>query len=155
MIGRVMEERIPAGLLALIVVMAIIGLLAMVCGCNGNTVSVKPDSELKTDLQTSLKNQQQMSEKIETMSGSLTKIQTDISTVINSVTNILQQEFETFTNAQRQEFKSFTGTMKNINESNTNTTAYGIGLVATVLLFALALIWIMAKTFRSAAVKFL
>lgn len=142
-----MKERISAGLLALIVVMA------MACGCNSQTV--KPSNELETNVKASLKSQQEMKEKIEVLNGNMTKVQQSISTFISNVTTVIQQQFETMQGSQKQSFENFTGEMKTVYKSSTNTTAYGIGLVATVLLFALALIWIMAKTFGSAAVKLL
>lgn len=117
--------------------------LCAVNGCGGNSANVKPDN----DLETSLKNQQEMSEKIEKIDGDLTKIQQSISTVTNMVT----QTFETLQGSTK------TGDVGNdvITKKSSNSALYGIGLVAVVLIFVLIFIWLMARILKGLASKIL
>ena len=139
-------------IIALSIIAAIAIWLAQ-CGCSGQTV--KPNNDLTTSVKATQKSQQKMTEKIDTLQGDLTKVQQSISTFISNVTNILDQKFETFQGSTRTSFEKFSGEMKTINKSSANTTAYGIGLVATVLIFVLAVIWIGARMLKGAVGKVL
>lgn len=137
------REKIRSVILGCLVVLGLAILCFFVWGCNGNSANVKPNN----DMETSLKNQQKMSEKIEKLDGDLTKIQQSISTVINMVT----QTFETLQGSVK------TGDVEGgVHTSHdTNSIWYGIGLVAVVLAFALILIWLLAKMLKEVALKFL
>lgn len=137
------KEKIRSVILGCLVVLGLAVLCFCVWGCNGNSANVKPNN----DMETSLKNQQEMSEKIEKLDGDLTKIQQSISTVINMVT----QTFETLQGSVK------TGDVEGgVHTSHdTNSIWYGIGLVAVVLAFALILIWLLAKMLKEVALKFL
>jgi len=139
----VSREKIRSVILGCLVVLGLAILCFFVWGCNGNSANVKPNN----DMETSLKNQQKMSEKIEKLDGDLTKIQQSISTVINMVT----QTFETLQGSVK------TGDVEGgVHTSHdTNSIWYGIGLVAVVLAFALILIWLLAKMLKEVALKFL
>jgi len=121
--------------------------LAAQCSCGGQ--SVKPSNDLATAVKTANENQLRMEEKIDQVGGDLVKVQETVTTFITNITNVINQKFETFQKSQRLEFQNFTGEMKTINQSSTNTTAYGIGLVAVVLIFALMLIWIITRMMKS------
>lgn len=125
------------------------------CGGGGHSVAVKPDTKLRTDVESSIRNQQAMSDRIDELSGTLTKIQNTVSNVATIISNVIEQQFETFTGSQRLAFENFSGEMKTINENKTttNTTAYGIGLVAVNLLFALALVWLVANIAKGILLK--
>ena len=140
------HRRERYGFIAL-VCFAIACVIAAQCSCNGQ--SVTPSNYLATAVKTTNENQLRMEEKINLVGGDLIKVQETVTNFITTITNVIAQEFETFQKSQRLEFQNFTGEMKNINESNTNTTAYGIGLVAVVLIFALLVIWGMARLFKS------
>jgi len=131
--------------LAIILILLILAIIAccMEMGCNGNSANIKPNNAMET----SLKNQQDMSEKIEKLDGDLVKIQQSISVVMNTVT----QTFETLQGSTK------TGDVDgDVNTSHdVNSIWYGIGLVAVVLAFALILIWLLAKMLKEVALKFL
>ena len=122
------------------------------CGC-GNASTVKPSNEMDNRLKTSLANQQEMQEKITELNGHLTKIQQTISTVINEITTIINQRFETFQDAVSNKIESVGRDVNTKTSKTQNSSLYGIGIVGAGLLFALACVWLTAKAFEKAAVK--
>ena len=134
-------------LFAALACFALVCVIAAQCSCGGQ--SVQPSNDLATAVKTANENQLRMEEKIDQVGGDLVKVQQTMNTFITNITNVINQKFETFQKSQRLEFQNFTGEMKTINSSSTNTTMYGIGLVAVVLIFALLLIWGMARLMRA------
>jgi len=128
--------------------------LIIVCGC-GNSSTVKPSNELNNKLKTSLDNQQAMSEKIETMTGNLTKIQQNISSVVSQISTIINQKFETFQDAVSNKIGEVGRDVNTKTSKTQNSSLYGIGVVAVALIFALACVWFTAQAFKTAAGKLL
>lgn len=135
-------------LLSITVVMLICA-LCVECGCNGNSATVKPDTNLDNTLKTSLQNDQAMKEQIESLQGDLTKIQQSISTVVNSIVTQIDQKFETFQDSVSNKIGSVGRDVSTRTAKSTNSAVYGIGLVSVVLLFVLAVIWLFAQILKS------
>ena len=139
--------------LILLVVITAMAVFASQCGCSGNTASIKPNNETDVKLKTSLKNQQEMKESIETLQGDLVKIQQSISTVVNTIITQIDQKFETFQESVSNKIGEVGRDVNTETNKSENSALYGIGLVAVVLIFVLAAIWLLARIFREAAVK--
>ena len=137
-----------------VIIMAVAGIVCTT-GCNGNSASVKPNNEMDNRLKTALDNQQAMKDQIQTMNGNLTKVQQTFNEVMNTVITTINQKFETFQDSVSNKIGEVGRDVNTRTSKSQNSTLYGIGLVAVVLAFALGLIWLLAKTFKQAALKLL
>lgn len=118
--------------------MIIVFCFLSVCSCSQE---VKPETSVDANVKTSLKNQQEMTEKINTLNGDMVKVQETLSVVETNITTQIDQKFETLQDSTK------TGDVEgDVNASkSTNSALYGIGLVSVVLFFVLVLIWMMSK----------
>ena len=82
--------------IAFIIVLALLMLFALLTGCSlfGGS-SVKPSTELETDIETALKNQEDFELRLSEISGQVEINKTNISTITTTVTNISKQETNT------------------------------------------------------------
>jgi len=127
---------------------ALLAVLLSQCSCNGNSASVKPNTELDNRLKTSLDNQQAMKENIEQLNGQLTKIQQNFSEIVNTIITKIDQKFETFQDSVSNKIGEVGGDVKTRTSKSMNSALYGIGLVGTVLLFVLAVLWLGARILK-------
>lgn len=141
------ENDVRDGLILL--ALACVLCLVIVCaGCNGNSASVKPNTDLDNRLKTSLDNQQEMTEKIQQLNGQLIKIQQNISNITNTIITAINQRFETFQDSVSNKIGEVGGDVKTKTSKSQNSALYGIGLVGTVLLFVLAALWLAARVLK-------
>jgi len=119
------------------------------CGCNSQ--AVKPSNDLANAVKGNQETAQKMQEEIGTLQGDLTKVQQSFSTFKTEIETTIQQKFETLQDSVKT--GDVEGDVKTTKSSN--SALYGIGLVAVVLIFVLALIWLLAHIAKGAAGKFL
>lgn len=145
------KDTMTAGDWIRILLLSLIALVAISVECGCVSQSLKPDNTVEPKLDTTLKNQQAMKERIETLNGNLTKMQATFNEVTNEITTMIKQKFETLNDS----FK--TGDVGGDVESKKtqNSTLYGIGLVGVVLIFVLLLIWLLSKIGIQAVKKLL
>jgi len=136
-------------IMAALSILCLVAVMASQCGCNSQTV--KPSNELANAVKGNQKTAQEMQEKITTLSGDLTKVQQSFTSFKSEVETTINQKFETLQDSVK------TGDVGDdvITNKNSNSALYGIGLVAVVLIFVLAFIWLMAHIAKGAVAKFI
>ena len=139
------DNLIVCGLLCFIIFFVCLS----TCSCSSQTV--KPKTSVDSNVKTSLDNQQKMSEKIDTLNGNMTKVQETLNVVETNISTKIDQKFETLQGSTKT--GDVGGNVKSSQDSN--SAMYGIGLVVVVLIFALVLIWMLAKISIKMATKVL
>jgi len=143
------QKMRDSAIISFLIALLLAAIFASQCSCNRSTV--KPDTKVEASVKTALENQQKMSEKIGVLEGDMTKIQTNISNIDTRISTAIDQKFETLQGSSK--IGNVEGKVDASHKSN--SALYGIGLVGVVLLFALLLIWMLAKVMIKVATKIL
>jgi hypothetical protein len=112
------------------------------CFLPSNEQVVKPDNTMKNAIDQVAKSNQETETAVKNIAKDVGEIKTTTTTLNQSITSFkteiktdIRQEFETYQGSMQSSFGTFKGDMEKTISTSTNSTWYGIGLVALVLVY--------------------